>query len=66
MGTAMHSAPDLSQWCDVEKCFHATLDRLGRIDILVNNAGGGSSSPGNASSIEKIEPSAWDRSSTRT
>ena len=51
---------DLSQWCDVEKCFHATLDRLGRIDILVNNAGGGSSSPGNASSIEKIEPSAWD------
>jgi 3-oxoacyl-[acyl-carrier protein] reductase len=51
---------DLAQWSDVENCFQAIVDRLGRIDILINNAGGGSSSPGNASSIEKIEPLAWE------
>lgn len=32
---------------------------FGGVDILVNNAGGGSSGPGNADTVEQMEPSAW-------
>lgn len=59
-GVACHAfGADLADWTQVSACFAKILDVLGRVDILVNNAGGGSSSPGNASSIEAIEPMAW-------
>jgi len=59
-GTCAGFGADLADWPATEACFAALAERLGRIDILINNAGGGSSSPGNASSIEAIAPGAWD------
>ena len=51
---------DLTQADQVDTLAPGTLEAFGRIDILVNNAGGGSSSPGNASSIVETTPEAWD------
>jgi 3-oxoacyl-[acyl-carrier protein] reductase len=58
-GRAIALGAELAEWDAVEKCVRTIETSMGRIDILINNAGGGSSSPGNASSIEAIAPSAW-------
>lgn len=50
---------DLTVPEQVERMAAAALEEHGRVDILVNNAGGGSSSEGNAGSIEEETPASW-------
>jgi 3-oxoacyl-[acyl-carrier protein] reductase len=59
-GKATAFAIDLTDAAQVETLAPSALKAFGRIDILVNNAGGGSSTPGNASSIVETDPKAWD------
>ena len=59
-GEAVAIACDLRHALDVESMAERVITAFGRIDILVNNAGGGSSTPGNASSIVETTPDAWD------
>jgi NAD(P)-dependent dehydrogenase (short-subunit alcohol dehydrogenase family) len=53
-------AADLTDPDQVERMATVALEEHGRIDILVNNAGGGSSSPGNAGSLEEEDSTSWD------
>lgn len=59
-GKALPLVLDLTDAAQVETLTPKAVEAFGRIDILVNNAGGGSSTPGNASSIVGTEPPAWD------
>ncbi len=59
-GKAVAVACDLRNAPEVESMVDAVVATFGRVDILVNNAGGGSSTPGNASSIVETTPDAWD------
>jgi len=59
-GRCLPVAADLTDPEQVERMTTEALDEYGRIDILVNNAGGGSSSPGNAGSIEEEDSTSWD------
>jgi 3-oxoacyl-[acyl-carrier protein] reductase len=59
-GRALAVASDLTDVAQVEDMVRQAMAGFGRIDVLVNNAGGGSSSPGNASSVIDTTPDAWD------
>jgi 3-oxoacyl-[acyl-carrier protein] reductase len=59
-GKALAIACDLRNAPEVESMVDAVVAAFGRLDILINNAGGGSSTPGNASSIVETTPDAWD------
>jgi 3-oxoacyl-[acyl-carrier protein] reductase len=59
-GRALAAACDLRNAPEIESMVGKVVEAFGRIDILVNNAGGGSSTPGNASSIIETTPDAWD------
>jgi NAD(P)-dependent dehydrogenase (short-subunit alcohol dehydrogenase family) len=59
-GSCLPVTADLTEPEQVDRMVGAALDGYGRIDILVNNAGGGSSSPGNAGSIQEEDSKSWD------
>jgi 3-oxoacyl-[acyl-carrier protein] reductase len=59
-GRCLPVTADLTDAEQVGRMAEAAGKEYGRIDILVNNAGGGSSSPGNAGSIEEEDPTSWD------
>jgi 3-oxoacyl-[acyl-carrier protein] reductase len=48
-------AGDLTRYDDIERIFHAGIDRFGSIDILVTNVGGPP-----AGQFEALDRSAWD------
>jgi 3-oxoacyl-[acyl-carrier protein] reductase len=60
-GRCLPVEADLTDPEQVERMTAAAIEAYGRIDILINNAGGGSSSPGNAGSIEEEDSNSWDR-----
>ena len=59
-GRCLPVAADLTDQEQVERMTAEVINTFGRIDILINNAGGGSSSPGNAGSIEEEDSKSWD------
>jgi 3-oxoacyl-[acyl-carrier protein] reductase len=59
-GSCIPVAADLTQPDQVRRMVATVLEAHGRIDILVNNAGGGSSSTGNAGTIEDEDAMSWD------
>jgi 3-oxoacyl-[acyl-carrier protein] reductase len=59
-GRCLPVTADLTDVAQVERMAEAAVKEYGRIDILVNNAGGGSSSPGNAGSIQEEDSNSWD------
>lgn len=60
-GACLAVAADLTQPDQVDRMVATVLEAHGRIDILINNAGGGSSSTGNAGTIEEEDATSWDR-----
>jgi len=59
-GACLAVAADLTKPDQVDRMVATVIEAHGRIDILVNNAGGGSSSTGNAGTIEEEDATSWD------
>lgn len=59
-GKCLPVKADLTCSIDVDKMILNAIKEFGHIDILINNAGGGSSSPGNAGSLEEETSESWD------